>query len=124
MKTAVILACIFLAIVMLFVLTPVGRTVMNYWDNSLRKTDDRTTYDSLKKVEDSARSMISTYNADKHTYTQYVKSEEKEKRTWAEQAKMRANTTASTYNNFVLKNSYVWKDNIPSDILSQLPFIE
>ena len=39
-------------------------------------------------------------------------------------AKTRANNTASTYNNYILKNSYVWKDNIPSDIKTKLDYVE
>lgn len=45
-------------------------------------------------------------------------------RSWADQAKMRANRTAANYNNYILKNSYVWSGNIPEDILAELPIIE
>lgn len=38
--------------------------------------------------------------------------------------KMRANKTASTYNNFILKNEYIWKGNVPSNIYMTLPYIE
>ena len=68
--------------------------------------------------------MISSYNSDKLTYEQYNDSLDDEKRSWAEQAKMRANKTAITYNNYILKNSYVWKNNVPSDILTNLPYID
>ena len=37
---------------------------------------------------------------------------------------MRANKTAATYNEYVLKNSYVWEGNVPSDIRKQLDYIE
>lgn len=37
---------------------------------------------------------------------------------------MRANKTASTYNNYILKNSFVWDGNIPSDINYSLEYIE
>lgn len=33
---------------------------------------------------------------------------------------MRANRTAATYNEYILKNSYVWKGNVPDDIRAQL----
>ena len=36
---------------------------------------------------------------------------------------MRANKTASSYNNYILANSYIWKDNIPADIYNELPII-
>ena len=65
--------------------------------------------ETKKKVEDTCRSMISTYNSDKLIYEQYKDSDNAEKASWAEQAKMRANKTASSYNNYVLKNKYVWK---------------
>lgn len=68
--------------------------------------------------------MISSYNTDKLTYEQYKDSESGEKQSWAEQAKMRANKTASTYNNYILKNSYVWKNNIPSDIFAKLEYLD
>lgn len=45
-------------------------------------------------------------------------------RTWAAQAKMRANKTASSYNNYILQNNFVWKNNIPEDIRTTLDIIE
>lgn len=68
--------------------------------------------------------MISTYEADRLTYEQYKDSGDEEEQSWAEQAKMRANRTASTYNNYILENSYVWQDNVPSDIYTELEYIE
>ena len=53
---------------------------------------------------------------DKATYEMYKTSDNAEKQSWAEQAKMRANKTANTYNEYILKNSYVWEGNIPEDI--------
>lgn len=47
-----------------------------------------------------------------------------QQRSWADQAKMRANRTAANYNNYILKNSYVWSGNIPDDIMSELKPIE
>lgn len=88
-----------------------------------RKIDDRTNYETMKKVEDSCRSMIASYKTDKATYDMYKDSESEEKQSWAEQAKMRANKTANTYNEYILKNSYVWEGNIPIDIDSNLQII-
>ena len=34
---------------------------------------------------------------------------------------MRANKTANSYNEYVLKNSYVWNGNVPIDIANYLP---
>lgn len=89
-----------------------------------QKIDDATNYETRKTVEDSCRAMIASYEADKLTYEQYKDSESDEQRSWADQAKMRANRTAANYNNYILKNSYVWSENIPEDILAELPIIE
>ena len=89
-----------------------------------QKIDDATNYETRKSVEDSCRAMIASYEADKLTYEQYKDSESDEQRSWADQAKMRANRTAANYNTYILKNSYVWSGNIPEDILAELPIIE
>ena len=107
-----------------FTCTPTGITIWNNWFHSVQKADDNTNYKTLKQVEETCRSMIASYNSDKLTYEQYKNSDNEEKQGWAEQAKMRANKTASTYNNYILKNEYVWKGNVPSDIYTTLPYIE
>ena len=89
-----------------------------------QKIEDATSYETRKTVEDSCRAMVASYEADKLTWEQYNGSENSEQQSWADQAKMRANRTASNYNNYILKNSYVWDGNIPSDILEELPVIE
>ena len=120
----VILAVLIIALPIYFGATPSGKAVWNNWFHAVQKVDDATNYKTLKKVEDTCRAMIASYNADKLTYEQYKDGESEEKQGWAEQAKMRANKTASTYNNYILENSYVWKDNVPSDIYRMLPYIE
>ena len=104
--------------------TPIGRAVWNNWFHEVQKVDDATNYETLKKVEDTCRAMIASYNADKLTYEQYKDSDNEEKQSWAEQAKMRANKTASTYNNYILENEYVWQGNVPNDINYRLPYID
>lgn len=94
---------------------------VNYVD---RKIDDATNYEIIKKVEDTCRSMISSYKTDKATYEQYKDSDNIEKQSWAEQAKMRANKTANTYNEYILKNSFVWQNNVPDDIYQKLEIIK
>ena len=89
-----------------------------------QKIEDATSYETRKTVEDSCRAMVASYEADKLAWEQYNGSENSEQQSWADQAKMRANRTASNYNNYVLKNSYVWDGNIPSDILEELPVVE
>lgn len=130
MRKSVIAALIVLACILIiglpiyFTATPSGVSAWNNWFGTVQKADDDTNYETLKKVEDTCRSMISSYNSDKLTYKQYKDSDDEEKQNWAEQAKMRANKTASTYNNYILKNDYIWQNNIPSDIYRELPYID
>lgn len=88
-----------------------------------KKIDDRTNYDTRKKVEDTARASIASYKTDKATWEMYKDSDNEEKQSWAEQAKMRANKTATVYNEYMLKNSYVFEGNIPADIDYQLEIL-
>lgn len=118
-----VLGTAFLFAIIFFAGTPAGRTIVNNWRFSLQKADDVTLYEKRKEVEDTCRAMMASYNSDRLTYEQYRGSESQEKKSWAEQAKMRANKTASSYNEYVLKNSFVWKDNVPSDISVKLEYI-
>ena len=99
-----IITILVVAFLIFSAVTPIGRAMWNNWFHAVQKVDDATNYKTLKKVEDTCRSMISSYNADKLTYEQYKDSDNEEKQSWAEQAKMRANKTASTYNNYILEN--------------------
>lgn len=123
---------IFLGAILLSIVLVVG-CVLNGWFGTWfgnqvhyvnQKIDDATNYDTRKEVEDSCRAMVASYEADKLTYEQYKNSESTEQQSWAAQAKMRANRTAANYNNYVLKNSYVWNGNIPVDIMTELKIIE
>ena len=104
--------------------THIGRATWNLWFGSVQKVDDVTNYETRKEVEDTCRAMISSYEADRLMYEQYKDSNNEEKLSWAEQAKMRANRTAATYNNYILENSYVWSQNVPEDIRTELPYLE
>lgn len=127
-KGMAIVAAVVLAVVLTFSswvsFTHVGRATWNLWTGSVQKVDDATNYDTQKEVEDACRAMISSYESDKMTYEQYKDSDKEEKQSWAEQAKMRANKTAATYNNYILENSFVWKGNVPNDIKAELPYLE
>ena len=85
-----------------------------------QKAVDNVSYERLKKIEDTARAMIATYKSDKLTYEAYKNMDIE----LATQAKIRANRTAVAYNEYILKNSFQWKGNIPSDIYNQLEIIE
>lgn len=108
----------------LFFCTPYGRGVINQYGYTMQKVDDATLYETRKTVEDTCRAMQASYKADCLMYKQYCDSENQEKQNWAEQAKMRANRTAATYNEYVLKNDYVWNGNVPSDIEYSLNYLE
>ena len=118
-----IISVILIGAIIFFGFTPGGRSVWNSYTHSLEKADEHQ-YETQKQVEDTARAMIASYKSDVATYEQYKDSDNEEKQSWAEQAKMRANRTANSYNEYILKNSYVWEDNIPSDIDYSLPIVE
>ena len=118
-----IISIILIGGIIFFGFTPGGRSIWNTYTHSMQKADENQ-YETKKKVEDTARSMIASYKSDVATYDQYKDSDNEEKQSWAEQAKMRANRTANSYNEYILKNSYVWEDNIPSDIDYSLTIVE
>jgi hypothetical protein len=125
---AVTLLCVFIIALIVagiyFGCTPSGKAAWNTWFHAVKVADDNTNYETKKTVEDTCRAMIAQYEADKHKYEQYKDSDNEEKQSWAENAKMRANDTAATYNNYILKNKYVWQNNIPADIKTYLDYIE
>lgn len=107
-----------------FTFFPSGRATLNTYTHTMKKVDDATSYETKKEVEDTCRASIASYNTDKTTYEQYKDSESELEQSWASAAKMRANKTANIYNNYILKNSYVFEGNVPSDILIELPILE
>lgn len=123
---ATISAVVLVAVLVIFGTTTdlFGRWFGNKVEYAEKKIDEATDYDTIKKVEDTCRAMISSYESDKLAYDQYKDSDNEEKQSWAEQAKMRANKTAATYNNFILENSFVWAENVPEDIAGALEYIE
>lgn len=123
-KAIAAIAAVCIGLVLFFAVNPLGVMSWNSWFGLVQKADDATNYETLKQVEDTCRSMIASYEADRLTYEQYKNSEDDEQQSWAEQAKMRANRTASTYNNYILENSYVWSGNVPNDIDSELDYLE
>lgn len=121
----VLIALAVLAAVVLVGVAILGLTgAWNRFAFQVQKIDDATNYRTIKQVEDSCRAMISSYTADKLTYEQYKDSDSQEQQSWAAQAKMRANKTAASYNEYILKNSFVWEDNIPKDIQQRLEYLE
>ena len=126
-KTEKVLTAILITLVLMaafFCVTPVGVALRNSYGFAVQKVDDATRYETRKKVEDTCRAMIANYEADRISYEQYKQSDDAEKQGWAEQAKMRANRTAASYNEYYLKNSFVWSGAVPSDIGGSLPYLE
>lgn len=123
----VIYLVVFVGLILHFFLIPAiapeYKAFENRVEHAIQKADDATNYKTLKKVEDTCRAMQASYQADKLTWEQYRHSESEEKRSWADQAMTRANRTASTYNAYILENSYVWADNVPKDISKELPYL-
>ena len=124
-EKALIAILIVLALVVgFFCITPAGVALRNGYGYAVQKVDDATSYQTRKKVEDTCRAMIANYEADLISYEQYKDNPDPEKQGWAEQAKMRANRTAASYNEYYLKNSFVWSGAVPSDIRGSLPYLE
>ena len=125
MKILISILCTVLLLGLLyFTVTPSGKRIWNDWFHEVQEADDDTNYKTKKEVENTCRAMIASYNSDKLKYEQYRTSEKENEKEWAEQAKMRANNTASTYNNYITQNNYVWKNNIPSDIFTTLEYLK
>ena len=100
-----------------------GTWLTNRINYTQQRVDDVTNYDTIRRVEDTARSMIANYKADKLMWEQYKDSDNPEHQSWASQARTRANRTATSYNEFFRQNSFVWGVNIPSDIDHELEII-
>jgi len=115
--------CVFAGIIYISFI-PEGRAKWNSYWNKMQKVDDATLYQTRKSVEYQCRAMQASYMTDKVIYELYWDSEDREERGWGQNAKIRANKTAIIYNEFILKNSYVWKDNVPDDIKEELSKIE
>ncbi|MBR2587044.1 hypothetical protein IKE71_01565 [Candidatus Saccharibacteria bacterium] len=101
-----------------------GVIFRNSYEFQVKKAEEISNYETKKIVEDHARSMIAQYTADKLRYETYKESSSAEQQSWAEEARVRANTTAALYNEYMLKNSFVFKDNVPEDIRSELEYIK
>lgn len=123
-KIATAIGLIVIGLILFFTITPTGRSIWNKNMYEVQKADDATRYETRKHVEDTCRSMMASYASDKLTWEQYKDSGNDEKQSWAEQAKMRANKTAATYNEYILKNSFVWDGNVPKDICEKLEYIQ
>lgn len=95
------------------------RRTVNNWFSDRELVDQDTTYENRKKVEDTARSLITNYSASKseyETYKQYIGTDDKAKEQRALDARTSANMSVSKYNNYLTENKYLFKNNLPNDI--------
>lgn len=104
--------------------SPAGRAIYNANEALIEEVDDATSYHKKKEVEDTCRASIVNYTKQKMTYEQYKDHPSADMRAIAEKSKILANSTAANYNEYILKNSHVFKGNIPADIQDELPYIE
>lgn len=88
------------------------------------KIEEKYSYRVQKEVEDTCRAYIASYESYKLTYEQYKDSDRQLEQNWAGSAKMMANDVAVKYNEYILKNSFVWEDNVPKDIKHELEIIK
>lgn len=102
--------------------TPIGRQLITGYNYDMEKAGENN-YENRRMVEEQCRAYIASYKADKLGYEQYKDSDSELERSWAQSYKQRANRTAATYNEFMTKNSYVFKDNLPWDIPASLPYL-
>ena len=122
-KVIAFLSILLICFGIMFTISPVRIAIANKLGFVQQKVDDATSYKTIKEVEDTCRAMIASYEADRLVWEQYRDDTNSEKLSWAEQAKMRANKTASSYNNYILKNSFVWSGNVPGDIQTELELL-
>ena len=105
-----------------FGFTPAGREIITGYHHDMEKAEENN-YENRKRVEETCRAYVASYNADKAGYEQYKDSTDAYYYNLAQSYRQRANSTATTYNEYFTKNSYVFKDNVPSDLPTRLELI-
>ena len=125
-KPVIVLFSVFatfaIATIIFFGGTPMGRKMVTDYGYKMDKAGEDN-YQNKKNVEETLRGYYASYKTDKLGYEQYKDSTDDYYRNLAQSYKMRANQTATTYNEYFTKNSYVFKDNIPSDLPRSLEVI-
>lgn len=128
MKTlGTIILTLIIALVLSITFIPAARQAFNEYAFGMQRIDEETDYQNRKMVEDTARSMIANYEfakAEYESYKTFCESDDKDRCQRALDAKTSANKTATNYNNYILKNRYLWKNNLPGDIYLELEIIE
>jgi hypothetical protein len=126
-KGAWVIVGIVILVVLSFTIIPGGRAKIRDWRTSLLEVDEQS-YEMQVKVEDEARLRVTAYMANKTEYlslvTQLAANPTDNILTQRVSAKRTmVNNLAIQYNEFILKNSHVWKENVPADITSNLAMI-
>ena len=115
-------------LIVLFVVIVVAIVVYFYFsspnttnnDSSIEETTS-IIYHSKETVEENALSLIDLYRENFIIFSEN-KSINKD---IAENARIRANSTAEYYNKYIQSNSYLWEnDNFPDGILPSLPILK
>lgn len=119
-KTIGLLLCILLVVVISAV-TPTGIRLWNEAKYRNQVAFTETDYATLKKVEDTCRAEIATYEAYVAAYEAYQVAGQTQN---ALTTKISANNVASRYNSYILKNNYIWGKNVPLDIRDKLPLLD
>ena len=109
-----------IVIPVLYSWSPGFRATWNRQQHRVQKADDATRYETLRTVEDTCRAMQASYQADVSAYRAYADAGDTE---LATQMLIRINRTACTYNEYVRKNSYVWRGQVPKDIDAPLVIV-
>jgi len=118
-KPVLYIVLIILLAIVLFLASPFLKAAWLQHDSDMLEVGE-TSYQTRKDVEDTCRAMIASYKADVDIYNLYKDSENPNQRNYADAALIRAIQTANTYNEYILKNSFVWDNNVPNDIVMTL----
>ena len=110
-----------LIIVLALIFAPPWIRARNEYRATLQRIHAETCPDMLRAQERQARNMIASWEADRDQWLMFRDSDNQEERNWANGALMRANRTASSFNNFMLEHS--WIHGIPDDIAESLPML-
>ncbi len=113
-----------IGIIIFFNATSAGKTAWNNWQASIQEANEKSEYEKRKKVEETCRSMIASYQQDVMTYEAFKDNEDEYYRSIAMEARTRANQTAKEYNEYIEKNKDVLKEDWPADISDCLIYIE
>lgn len=96
--------------------------------NATRDQAGEDTYENKKDVEDAARALIVSYEANLRDYEEAVDqcdaNENSAYCAFVVTYKGRVNDAAIRFNEYMLLNSFIWEDNIPEDIDQELLLID